>query len=124
MSAPAAVIVNAPLPVATTLPARPTAPMSWAIHGGGRETGDSITVTLSNAAVVNAAVLWLVTAMPTSAAFPRESDAVPTGVHDVPSDETSPENVDPLRVRRSHAGGVRTPLAMTVVGAPAADRVM
>src|SRR5690349_4801346 len=123
MSAPAADTVNAPLPGDATLPVRPIAPISCAVQGAGR-AGVVVTPMLSTDAVVSMPVSWLVTATPTLALPPRTTDVVPIGVHDVPSDDTSPENVDPLRASRSHTGSVREAPARNVVDAPEAGRAM
>src|SRR5215471_10025541 len=124
MSAPAADTVNAPLPDDVTLPARPTPPTSCAVHGGGSAEDVFVTATLSNVAVVNMPLLWLVTATPTVALLPRTRDVMPIRVHDVPSPDRSPAKVDPLRVSRNHTGQVWMPPATNVVDAPATGRVM
>jgi hypothetical protein len=59
---------------------------------------------LSKVAVVSAEVVWLVTANPAFAVAAIATVTLPTGVHVVPSAETDPVNVDPLRVSFSQVG--------------------
>src|SRR5437899_1387257 len=94
--------------------------------GGGGGGGDDETVpteTLSNVAVFNVVVSWLVTINPMFA-LAGAKVVVPSAVHVEPFAETEALTVVPLLESFSHAGGACDPYVISVVAAPVDDRVM
>src|SRR4051794_3126209 len=100
------------------------------VGGGGGGGGvvvvvlPAVTLTLSNVDVSSCDVSWLVTIRPASALAVIDVEVLPTPVHVVPSLDTEPVTVAPLRDSFSHAGIGCDPPAMNVVVPPDAERVM
>src|SRR5262249_43961213 len=98
--------------------------MLVAAGGGGGGCEPLVTVTLSNVDLFSVLAATLQTTRPATALVPMLSVVLPTVVHVLPSADTAPVTVLPLRVRRIHAGGVLNAVARNVVSAPALDRIM
>src|SRR5579885_2662181 len=89
---------------------------------GGTSAGAPRTATLSKVAVLVTALLWLVTASPTYAVLPSAIVSLPTSVHVLPSADTYPVTVLPLRTSRTQYGTVAAGPAVCVVCPPATVR--
>ena len=75
-------------------------------HGHFDHVADAASVAKrSNATVVAADVVWLVTARPTNTVDAIEIVSVPTTVHVLPFDDSDAVIVLPLRCSRTHRGG-------------------
>src|SRR5438045_113238 len=82
------------------------------------------TLTLSTVVWLRAAVLWLVTAIPTYALDPIVTLVLVKAIHVEPSLDTYAVKVLPLRARRTQTGSVEALPAMKLVAAPVDGRAM
>src|SRR5207244_1054292 len=95
------------------------------LAGGGGGCGlVEATLTLSNVDVFDTVVSWLVTTEPMFTLVGIAVDTLPTAVHVLPSLDTDPVMVDPVRASFNQTGNACDPPARNVVAPPSVDRVM
>ena len=97
-------------------------PLDYSTPGQGTRRCRYWMVTLSNAQIAEAAVVWLVTPRPTNTFVPIGMLSVPTTVQFTPSAYSEAVNKLPLRVSFNHRGAVESDPELFVLVPPVRPR--